>query len=232
MPGTKIRFFLNLLGRITPMTVAFLLAIFTTDNAHKSIYFGSGIVLLIISEYYGIYRPLQNFDEIRRKQFDFYFGPFVESAKFNGVSAAIRVNVMLIRRHWLQLHLFQYYQFGMAGYPDANFHCSIKKGLCGHAFRNKKHEVIYRDFRKETPESLRRKFKWGDKELAVCGHVKSVATIPIYKEIKTFWGHVKFDYFGTLNVDSLDDAGTELLADAEIHQQIKALAQFVQITLG
>jgi hypothetical protein len=232
MPGTKIRFILNLLGRITPMSVAFLLAVFSADNTSKGVGFALAIAFLVVSEYYGVYRPLQNIDEIRRKQFDFYFGPFVESANFNGMSAIIRVNIMMARRHWLQLHLFQYYQFGMAGHPDANFHCSVKKGLCGHAFRNKKHEVVYRDFRNDTPESLKRKFRWGDKELEVCGHVKSVATIPIYREIKTFLGHVKFDYFGTLNVDSLDDAGAELLADAEIQQQIKAFAQFVQITLG
>lgn len=226
------RFLVNILGRVLPLAVAFLFAVFSTNDTAKEIVFLCAILILIVVEYFGVYRPAKAFEDVIREVFDFFFVPFVNEASFNGMDAQIRVNIMLVRCTLRGRHFFQYYQQGMAGHPDANLHFSIKRGLCGHAFRKNSHEVMYRDLRNDTAEAARRKFNWPQEQFDITQHVKAVATIPLYRERKTLRGHMRDQYFGVLNVDALNDPGVELLADQDIQKQIKGFAGLVQIILS
>lgn len=225
------RFLVNILGRVLPLAVSLIFAVFSTNQTAKEIVFLCAIVILIAVEYFGVYRPAKAFEDVIREVFDFFFVPFVNEASFNGMNAQIRVNIMLVRCTLRGRHFFQYYQQGMAGHPDANLHFSIKRGLCGHAFRKNSHEVMYRDLRNDTADTAHRKFHWPLEQFEVTQHVKAVATIPIYRERKTLRGHIKHKYFGVLNVDALNDPGVELLADQAIQEQIEGFARLVQITL-
>ncbi len=225
------RFLINVLGRVLPLAASFLFAAFSTNDTAKQFVFLATILTLIAVEYFGVYRPSKDFEEVIREVFDFFFAPFVNEASFNGMIAQIRVNVMLVRWTFRGRQFFQYYERGMAGHPDANLHFSIKSGLCGHAFRKNLHEVMYRDLRNDTADAARRKFYWSQEQFEITQHVKAVATIPLYRQRKTLRGHIKYKYFGVLNVDALNDAGAELLADQGIEEQIEGFAGFVQIIL-
>jgi hypothetical protein len=167
-------------------------------------------------------------DETRRKQFKFYLGRFADSARIDGVPAAIRVNVMFKRLTWSGRRFFQYYQHNMAGWPDADLSFSAKRGLCGRALREKSHDVVYRTKAQLDAED----FGFSNEERERSKHITAVATIPLYRERKTFRGNVAYKYFGVLNVDATDAAGATLLADTQIQEQIRALAEFIQISVS
>jgi hypothetical protein len=139
---------------------------------------------------------------------------------------------MLVRWNFFGRHFFQFFQKGMGGQRDASLHFSIKRGLCGAAFRRKTHQVLYRDLRNETPEVSKKKYKWTQKEFDAIQHITAVATIPLYRQHKTLRGRIKDKYFGTLNFDATNDAGAVYLADPAVQQQIKGFAEFVQISLA
>lgn len=223
----RTRFFLSLVGRVTPLTIAFAFAVISPDNKTKAIAYTCAIALLVVSEYIGIYRPLQNLDETRRKQLDHYLKAFVDSAKLGEQKAVIRVNVMMVGWTITGRHFFQYYQSGMKDYPDANLHFAISKGVCGMAFKRRLFEVEYADLRSANPG-----YKLSKRETATTGHVKAVATIPLFREVKTFRGHPNVRYFGVLNVDAIDDVGAELLKEPQIQARIKGHAEFIRITLA
>jgi hypothetical protein len=225
------RFLVNILGRALPLAVAFLFALYSPNDFAKEIVFLCAILIVIVVEYLGVYRPSKDFEDTIREVFDYYFEPFVNEASFNGMAAQIRVNVMLVRWTLRGRYFFQYYQRGMAGHPDANLNFSIKRGLCGHAFRKNSNELIYRDLSNDTAEAARRKFNWPEDQFYITQHVKAVAAIPIYRERKTLRGHMKHKYFGVLNVDALNDPGVELLADPGVQKQIEGFAGLVQIIL-
>jgi hypothetical protein len=135
MLGFRTRFWVNALGRILPLGASLLFAIFSTNNTVKETVFVGAAMVLIIVEFVGVYLPLQRFDEVIRKQLDFYFEPFLEDAAVNGEKADLRVNIMLVHRCiFFCPRFFQVYQKNMEGHPDANLHFSIKRGLCGHAY--------------------------------------------------------------------------------------------------
>jgi hypothetical protein len=232
MLGFRTRFWVNVLGRILPLAVSLLFALFSTNNTAKGIVFSVAILVLIIVEYLGVYRPLQRLEDVIRKQFDFYFEPFLHDAQVDGHHAELRVNIMLVRSTMFDRCFFQYYQKNMEGYPDANLHFSIKRGLCGRAFRKNSHEVMYRDLRNDTQQAAQRKFLWSHEQFGITQHVKAVATIPLYRQRTAFRGHIKHKYFGVLNVDAINDAGAELLADSAVQKQIMGFARFVQLSLG
>jgi hypothetical protein len=232
MLAFRTRFWVNVVGRIVPLGVALAFALFSTDNAAKERVLLAAITVLILVEYVGVYRPMKHFSEIIREQFDCYFEPFVNDASFDGTKAEIRVNIMLVQWTLRGRYFVQCYQQGMAGYPDANLRFSIKRGLCGYAFRKNSHEVLYRDLRTDTPDMAQRKFRWSQEQSDITEHVKAVAAVPLYRERKTLRGHIRHKYFGVLNVDAVNDAGVELLADAETQKQVKALAKFVRVSLA
>lgn len=223
----RTKFFLGLLGRVTPLTIAFVIAIVSPDNFKKGCWYVAAIAILVVSEYVGIYRPLANRDELRKKQTDCYLKSFVSTASISGKKVTIRVNVMLIRRFWLRRHFFQFYQLGMAGYPDANLHFSIHKGLCGRVLNEQMQRVTFMDFR-TTPWND----GWSEKEVRLVRHITAVATIPLLRETKTLRGHPTTEYFGCLNVDSVDDLGADFLAVQNAQEQIRALAEIVQVTFA
>jgi hypothetical protein len=232
MLGFRTRFWVNVVGRILPLTVSLVFALFSTNEREKEVVFLIAVLVLIVVEYLGVYRPMRHASEIIREQFDFYFNPFVEEASFNGEKAQIRVNIMLVHWTFSGRHFFQCYQQGMAGDPDANLHFSIKRGLCGYAFRKKSHEVVYRDLRQDTPDTAERKYRWLRRDFDNTQHVKAVATIPLYRQRTALRGHIKHKYFGVLNVDATNDAGAALLADSTVQKQIVGFARFVQLSLG
>jgi hypothetical protein len=232
MLGFRTRFWVNVVGRILPLGVSLSFALFSTNNTAKGIAFSVAALVLILVEYLGVYRPLQHLEDVIRKQFDCYFEPFVNDAWFDGTKAEIRVNVMLVRWTFSGRYFVQCYQQGMAGYPDANLRFSIKRGLCGYAFRSNSHKVLYRDLRKEIPEISRKKYHWSQKELETVQHVMAVAAIPLYRQRTSLWGRIKHEYFGVLNVDAINDAGVELLADSATQKQIKGFAKFAQVSLA
>lgn len=232
MLGFRTRFWVNAIGRVLPLGVSFIFALFSTNDTAKELVFLGAIVVLITVEYVGVYRPVKHFSEIVRDQFDFYFEPFVNDAWLDGVKAEIRVNIMLVRWTLRGRHFFQCYQQGMAGHPDAGLHFSIKRGLCGYAFRKKSHEVVYRDLRKDTPEISERKYRWSRDDFDTTQHVKAVASVPLYRQRTTLRGHIKHKYFGVLNVDAVNDTGANFLADEAIQKQIKGFAGFVRLSLA
>lgn len=233
MLGFRTRFFVNVAGRVIPLCVSLAFALFSTDPVIKWLVPFAAIAVLILVEYLGVYRPAQRFEEIVRKQFDFYFEPFVTGATFiDGTKAKIRVNLMLIRWRIFGWHLVQYYQQGMAGHPDANLHFPAYAGVCGQAVQNKSDTLVYRDLRHHTAETAKSEYKWAPKHFAITSHVRAVASVPLFRERKTFTGKIKHDCFGVLNVDAIDDVGAEFLADPIIQQQIKDYSTFVQLTLA
>ncbi len=231
MLAFRTRFWVNVVGRILPLGVSLSFALFSTNNTAKGIAFSIAALMLILVEYLGVYRPLQHLEDVIRKQFDFFFEPFVQDAIFNGVKAEIRVNVMLIGRYFFFRHFFQFYQQGMEPYPDANLHFSIKRGLCGEAFPKNTNEVTFRDLRNDPPEFSMKEYGWSKKEFAAVRHVRAIALIPLYRKRKTHRGPIKHTYYGTLNVDAVNDAGAFFLADPDVQLQIKGFSRFVQISL-
>jgi hypothetical protein len=228
MLGFRTRFWVNVLGRILPLGASLLFAIFSTNTIAKEVVFFAAAVVLIIVEFVGVYLPLQRFEEVIRKQLDFYFEPFLEAAQVDGEKADLRVNIMLVRRTICFCpHFFQFYQKNMEGHPDANLHFSIKRGLCGHALRKRSQVVVYRDLRQDTPALAQKKFQWSQEQSDLTQHVKAV-----YRKRTAFRGHIKHKYFGVLNIDATNNAGVEFLADADVQQQIMGFAQFVQLSLG
>ncbi len=233
MLGFRTRFWVNTIGRVVPLAVSFAVVFSGASELTKLVVFGVAILLLIFVEYIGVYRPLNHFEKVVKSQFDFYFEPFVNGATFiDGTKADIRVNLMLIKRWFFRRHLFQYYQQGMKGFPDANLHFPIRCGLCGRAVRNKSDTVTYRDLRCDTAATAKSEFDWSAKQFAATTHVRAVATVALFRERKTFGGHIKHYCFGVLNVDATNDAGAEFLADPEIQEQIKEFSNFVQISLA
>jgi hypothetical protein len=224
---SRTRFFLNVLGRTLPLIVAFLFALYAPNDKYKEIVFGLGILVLFAAEYVAVFRPMRDWDTVRREQLKYYFEQFVKSAELEGVPARIRINVMLTRWTWRGRRLYQYYQYGMEGHPDANFHFSINEGLAGEALRAESHEVTY----KTKVELDAGDYGLSEKKKQLLHHIQAVATIPLFREVATFRGNMKYKYFGVVNVDAVDSVGADLLAEPTIQEQIRALAAFVQITL-
>ena len=217
------KFLLAVLGRTVPMTLALIMAVFAPDTEAKIACYATAVCIVIVSEYFGVFKPMQNLEELRRKQLSHWLTPFVDSAE----PARIRMNVMLIRRWWLRRHFFQFFQVKMAGYPDANLHFSIHKGVCGRALKAERQEVTVEDLRDDKED-------WGftPAERARLAHVQAVASVPLYQEVKTMRGDIRYRYFGVLNVDALDDIGIELLLLPETQEQILGFAKFAQLTLA
>src|SRR6266496_5431010 len=91
------RFLVNVLGRVVPLAASFLFAVFSTNDTAKQFVFLGTILTLTAVEYFGVYRPSKDFEDVIREVFDFFFARFVNEASFNGTTAQIRVNVMLVR---------------------------------------------------------------------------------------------------------------------------------------
>ena len=73
---------------------------------------------------------------------------------------------------------------------------------------------------------------WSEKEARLVEHITAVATIPLLREAKTLRGHPTTEYFGCLNVDSVDALGADFLAVQNAQVQIRALAEIVQVTFA
>src|ERR1043166_686592 len=233
MLGFRTRFYINVAGRVVSIGVSLAYALFSSNAVVKySVSFGA-IVFLILVEYLGVYRPSQRFEDVVRKQFDFYFEPFVTEAKFiDGTKADIRVNLMLVRWWFFRRHFFQYYQQGMKGFADSNLHFPIACGLCDKARKDGSDTVTYRDLRPDTAAIAAKEFNWSKKQFRDTKHVCAVATVPLFRESRAFGGPIRHYCFGVLNVDATNDAGAEFLADPIIQQQIKDFSNFVELTLA
>ena len=232
MLGFRTRFWVNAVGRVAPLVVSFAVTFSAATEFQKLLTLGGAVFVLIAVEYIGVVRPLRDLEGIVRKQFDFFFQPFVDRAEFMGQKADIRINVMLVKWFWFRRHLYQYYQIGMKGFPDSDLHFSIKRGASGRALAGKMEKVYYRDLRNDSPDRAKRRYKWSQKELEAVQHVLAVAVIPLCRERKTLRGHIRYQYIGTLNVDATNNEGADLLANPDIQQQIRGFAAFVQISLG
>jgi hypothetical protein len=224
----RLRFLLTLLGQVVPLAAAYAFGIFAPNHRYRWVALLVAILFIIIAEYIRIYRPSRTIDDMRRRQFAFYFTQFADSAKLNGVPARIRVNIMFKRLTWRGWRFYQYYQYNMANWPDDDLNFPIKCGLCGLAFRQRSHDVVYYD--KAQLDATN--FGFSSEQLEKVKHVMAVATIPLSKEKTTWAGHIAYKHVGALNVDALDHTGELLLAEPEIHEQIRALAQFVQISIS
>ena len=133
----RTKFFLAVMGRVVPMTVAFAAVIFAPSNGAKAWFYIGAAALIMTGEYFGVYRPLQNFEETRRKLLEYFFVPFADSAKIDEHPASIRINVMRVCWTFMGRHFFQFYQAKMLGHPDASLNFSIRKGVAGRALRSK-----------------------------------------------------------------------------------------------
>lgn len=232
MLGFRTRFWVNTVGRIAPLVVSFAVTFSSaTEFVKLAVFFGASVFLILV-EYLGVYRPLTKLEDVVKNQLDFYFTPFVEGATYNGVNATIRVNVMLCRWRPLGRRFFQYYQNGMQGHPDAGLSIGVSQGVCGHAFTRKSHALCFRDLRNQEPEALTKRWKFTDKQQGTVKHVLAVASVPLSRASRAWSGHIKTHFYGVLNVDALDDAGVQLLADPAIQRQIEGFAKFVRITLA
>ncbi len=220
------KFLLNTVARIAALAAAAYIAAIAPDNRTKSLVYGGAALLIVISEYVGIYRPMVNLEELRKKQMDLIFKPLLTSSQLAATRVKLRANVMLIRRHWIfWKHFFQFYQQGMTQHPDANLHFSIKKGFCGQVLRESEQRVRYVNLI-ETPWVG----EWSAAEAQKVAHVKAIAVVPLVREVKTWRGNSEWKYFGCLNVDATDPAGAQVLADPEIQRQIAALGEIVEVT--
>jgi hypothetical protein len=93
----RIKFLLGVIGRVTPLTLAFLISFFAPTEKVKVWAYGCGIALLITAEYFGIYQPLQNIEETRKKQLDLVLKKWLEGVRVNRRKPKLRINVMLTR---------------------------------------------------------------------------------------------------------------------------------------
>src|SRR6202041_2578486 len=114
--------------------------------------------------------------------------------------------------NWWQRHFFQYYQYGMAGHPDANLHFPVSKGFSGKAFEKKTHEVNFVDFRGMSPEEIKKLCDFSQKEYELTADLKAIVCVPLFREVKTFFrGNPQTKFYGVLNVDTLDNEGADFL---------------------
>jgi len=219
------RLFVGILGRAVPMTASVIIAVLAPANSTKFIFYAIATAVICGSEYWGTVRPLNMIADLRRKMMDNHLEQFVRSASVDGVRAKIRANVMLIQRHWFRPYFYQFYQYGMEGHPDANLRFAIWKGVAGKALRSQKQTIVF-----ETDPTNR---DWGfsSEEQSQISDVKAVASIPIFREIITLRGHKRFQFFGVVNFDALDQPGVELLGHPAIQSQLLAHAVFVQLIL-
>lgn len=225
---SRTRFFLNVVGKTVSLTIAFLFVIFAPNDQLKIVAFVVGVGIIFLAEYLAAFRPTKDWDKIRREQLNYFFERFAQSAELDGSPVEIRINVMLKQWRWNGRRLVQFYQYGMSGYPDANLEFSIRRGLCGHVLRSQIQDVTYKSKAQLDAE----RYGLSDKELALVKHVTAIAAIPVFRDVETFYGNPKQQYFGVVNVDAVDTKGAQLLAEPSIHEQIVGLAAFVQITLG
>lgn len=223
----KARFVLSLIGRLTPMTAAFILSILAPTPQARVILFVGSVTLLVVSEYFGIFRPLQNIEETRKRQLDFVIKPWLEGVRYQRRSPKLRVNVMLVRWRF-GWRFYQFYQLNMDGDADANLSFSVNRGFCGDVFRNHSQKAKYRDLRKMSIQEQSEAFGWKDHDKTT--HLKAIACSALYKETKTLRGAVRHRYFGVLNIDAIDDDGAEFLGSTEALNQVTKLAKFVQVT--
>jgi hypothetical protein len=227
MRQMRTKFILGALGRVTPLTITLIIAVMAPDKVTKVCSYAAAVLLLITVEYFGVFRPLATLEELRKKLADHYLKSFVNTAAIGDNKVRVRVNVMLIRYFWFRKHFYQFYQAGMAGFPDANLHFSVHKGFCGKALMEQMQKVSYINLT-ETPWEG----EWSEKEAPQVSHITAIATIPLLREFKAFRGHPKTEYFGCLNVDAIDAAGADFLATPKAQEQILALAELVQVTLS
>jgi hypothetical protein len=225
------KFLISLLSRIVPLTVAFFFVVYSDSTVAKEVAYVCGIGVLILAEYFGIYRPLVNLEEYKRKLLDHYYGDFIKTAAIGNEKITVRINIMIARWNWFGLHFFQYYQNGMAGHSDANLHFHIKKGFCGKVFREKSHEVRFVDLTKMKKKTQKNTFGFSDKEIEITDNIKAIVCIPLFRQVKTIRGNPNTKFFGVLNVDTLQDKGVEFLKSPQIQKQIKGLAACAQLIL-
>jgi hypothetical protein len=224
----RTKFFLTLIGRITPLTIAFIFAFFAPTDKSKVLSYLCGIALLLAAEYFGIYRPLLNIEEARKRVLDLVFKDWLDSIRLGRRRPNLRVNVML-RRWWFGWRFYQYYQLNMDGDPDANLSFSVKRGFCGQVFGSHTQKARYRDFRQLSDEEQSREFKWTKSECRQTAHVKAIACAGLYRECRSFRGVLKHRYFGVLNVDATDDDGADFLDSDEALDDVTRLAKIAQV---
>jgi hypothetical protein len=223
----RAKFLLGVIGRVTPLTIAFIVAFYAPDDEAKVTSYLAGIALLIVAEYFGVYRPQLNIEDARRKILDLIFKKWLEDVRYQRRKPKLRVNVM-IRKWWFGWKFFQYYQLNMDSGRDANLVFSVKQGFCGHVFATGSQQAQYRDLRKMTPEEQSAQFKWSKRQFAQTAHVKAIACTVLSKEGKSLLGAVRYRYFGVLNVDAIDDDGASFLDSEEALDDVTRLAKIAQ----
>jgi hypothetical protein len=225
----RAKYFTVLIGKVVPMATAFALAVYGPNPQVRLVALVAGVLIITITEYVAILRPLSNIHEVRKKLLDFYLKSFVQTARINGQQPGLRVNLMVVGWNWtLRRHLFQYYQFNMEKWPDANLHFPIRRGCCGAALATRQHRVHFTDLRTVEREA----FGLSKQQSRATSHVLAVATVPLYREVKTLRGVSLWNYFGVLNIDAIDELGADFLASEEVHEHILGQAAFAQLTFA
>ena len=225
------RYILALAGRAIPLAAALMASMYANQPHYKVASYIGAILILAVTEYYAVFRPYKSLRDVREKLLDGFFKQWIDTATINGRRPKLRINVMLKRFPPTRLFrptFVQFYQLGMAGYPDANLVFSIDKGFGGKVFRKKRQEANYRDLRDLSATDQIREFGWSDAEIEMLQGVTSVVSVPLFRSTRTWGGAPRQISIGLLNVDSLDADGASFLAQETTLNYITGLARVVQ----
>src|SRR5687768_590568 len=105
----RAKFLLSVVARVTPLTIAFVFAFVAPTDQTKVASYIAGMLLLIVAEYFVIYRPLLNIEETRKRQLDLVFRQWLDGIRYQRRRPKLRINVMLVR-WWFGKRFYQYYQ--------------------------------------------------------------------------------------------------------------------------
>ena len=226
-----VRYTLALAGRAIPLAAALVASLYANQPSYKICAYIGAMLVLAVTEYYAAFRPAKSLRDVREKLLDGFFKQWIDTATINGRKPKLRVNVMLKRfppERLFHPTFVQFYQLGMAGYPDANLAFSIHKGFGGKVFQRQRQEANYRDLRGLSTSEQKKEFGWTDGEIEMLLGVSAVVSVPLFRSTRTWSGAPRQISIGLLNVDSMDADGASFLSQETTLNYITGLARVVQ----
>ena len=118
----------------------------------------------------------------------------------------------------------------MKNYPDCNLHCSVSQGFIGECFK-KAVDSYYNDLRELTKEEILKVYKFNNKLYKKTKHIKAIVCCPLQRGKKSIFrpGVIKYKNFGVLNVDAVDNVGSDYLKEKDVLRELDHFRTLVQI---
>jgi len=221
------RFFIETLLKSIPLFLP-LIGIFYAEQ-YRLLATLAYFPIFFVVEYLLVYRPSKKLEERRKDILNVYFKRWVENARINKQKPRIRINVMLVKTWFTGKHLFQFYGYNMKGWPDADLHLSVKSGLCGSCLEQRCQEAYFEDLRGIDEKTAKQRFQFNKEQYELTKHIKAIVCVPLVKTRKSWLSYgEKQDFFGVLNVDTVDDIGIDFLQNDKTLEDIYNFALFIE----